>query len=116
MRRVLSILLIGLMTLATPMLAGMSHAMPDGSQGTATAQQQMKVCVECPMSANGGLSGDLQCHDGTICHTFSAILARDSAITLTPQDQDFPQSGALLYLARGPSLDLPPPRIGSTNI
>ena len=124
MFRIVTILLIGVLTLFSAPRAGMAHEM-SGTAVTRPAQtveaalqygaHHHEMCPDCANRIAGAASMDMPCPHGAICVPFTPVLSLEYAVSRVIQRVGFPPMSIAMIMARAPTLDLPPPRIGFTT-
>jgi len=117
--RLVTLLLIGFLTFFSAPRAGMAHEMTGTevtgiTQTTTTAAHHHEMCPDCANSTSGSASMDIPCPHGAICVLFTPELSLEYDVSRVLQPLGFPPVPAAKIIARAPSLDLPPPRIGFT--
>ncbi|PTQ76004.1 hypothetical protein [Celeribacter persicus] len=116
MSRIVTILLIGVLTLFSAPRAGMAHEMSGAemtgaTQTVANTVHHHEMCPDCANSTSGSTSMDIPCPHGAICVLFTPGHGLDHRVSRTLQPVGFPPPASAKIIARSPGLDLPPPRI-----
>lgn len=112
MHRIVTILLIGLLTVFSAPRAGMSHEMTAMAQDTAMSMHRLGPCPDCPDRMSDAAPFDVPCPHGAICVLFTLNGSLDHRVSRILRPLGYPAPTVVNILARMPGLDLPPPRIG----
>lgn len=121
MFRLVTLLLIGFLTLFSAPRAGMVHEMSEAkmtgaTQTVATAAQHgvdhHEMCPDCTHTTSDAAPMDGPCPHGAICVLFTPGLSLDYTVSRVLQPVGFPRVPTAKIMARAPTMDLPPPRIG----
>lgn len=119
MFRLVTILLIGFLTLFSAPRAGMTHGTTGAEvlgaiQTAENAAHHHEMCPDCANRTSGSASLDIPCPHGAICMLFTPEVSLEHEVSRELQPLGFPPLPAAKIIARAPSLDLPPPRIRFT--
>lgn len=113
MRRILTILLIGLLALFSAPRAEITYDVAGAAQEMAATSHHHANCPNCTSADDGMARDQMPCPHGALCLIFAGNGFQGHPVKRSMLPVDYSFAAAAHPLARVPSLDLPPPRIGS---